>query len=207
MQGGTVDVDGDFANVAILRFMDGTSFWGCSGTLVEPDVIITAANCTEGATHVYNSFETQGPAGNLPGPGWTEGGSDIHTDPDWMQNNSLDDIGVIVRPAGVEGITPASIAPEGYLDDLDRRTLFTLVGYGVTTAKPSSAPQKPVQTYDRIRRWTTAPLSNVTSDTIILAMSTKDKRGGGGTCSGDSGGAVFLDGYLVGVVSWGTSQF
>ncbi len=26
-------------------------------------------------------------------------------------------------------------------------------------------------------------------------------------CFGDSGGPVFLDGYLVGVTSWGTSQF
>lgn len=30
-----------------------------------------------------------------------------------------------------------------------------------------------------------------------------DTRGGGGTCFGDSGGPVFLNGYLVAVTSYG----
>ncbi len=37
----------------------------------------------------------------------------------------------------------------------------------------------------------------------MLAESPNDKRGGGGTCFGDSGGPVFLDGYLVAVTSYG----
>ena len=52
-----------------------------------------------------------------------------------------------------------------------------------------------------------SPLSNLTSDTIILSVNPKDKRAGGGICSGDSGGPAFLDGVIVGVTSWGTSQF
>ena len=73
--------------------------------------------------------------------------------------------------------------------------------------KLDAGPQKPVATADRVRRFTVAPLSNLTRDTIMLATNPRDKRGGGGTCFGDSGGPVFLDGYLVGVTSWGTSQF
>ena len=70
-----------------------------------------------------------------------------------------------------------------------------------------SGPQKPIDTADRERRFTIAPLSNLTRDTIMLATNAKDSRGGGGTCFGDSGGPVFLNGLLVGVTSWGTSQF
>jgi hypothetical protein len=233
VQGGERDVNNRFANVAILRFIDTegtypTDRWRCTGTLVAPTVIITAAHCTEAPVDtVYYSFNRQGPLGEpdaKPGipaalrndAGWTLGGTNtdgsqnIFTDPDWggdLQIQSLDDIGIIVLDRPVTGIEPADIAPIGYLDGTRRGTLFTVAGYGVRFEKPASGPQKPAQIADRERRFTTSPLSNLTRDTIMLATNPKDKRGGGGTCFGDSGGPVFLDGYLVGVTSWGTSQF
>jgi hypothetical protein len=227
VQGGERDVDNTFSNVAILRFIDTdgtypTDRWRCTGTLVSPTVIITAAHCTEApADIVYYSFDWQGPLGEpdaKPGipaelrndPGWTLGGDNLFTDPDWdgdLQNQSLDDIGIIVLDTPVTGIEPAEIAPLGYLEGTPRGTLFTVAGYGVRYEKPESGPQKPVSVADRERRFTTSPLSNLTRDTLMLAVSTNDKRGGGGICSGDSGGPVFRDGYLVAVTSWGTQQF
>ena len=233
IQGGESDVDNVFSNVAILRFIDSDGTypedrWRCTGTLVAPTIIITAAHCTEAPVDtVYYSFDWQGPLGEpdaKPGipadladdPGWTLGGTNadgsqnIFTDPDWsgdLQLQSLDDIGIIVLDEPVTGIEPAEIAPINYLDGTPRGTLFTVAGYGVRYGKPESGPQKPIDTADRERRFTVAPLSNLTSDTIMLATNPKDKRGGGGTCFGDSGGPVFLNGYLVGVTSWGTSQF
>lgn len=224
IQGGDVVTDGDFANVAILRFVDSSdpaTRWRCSGTLVAPDVIITAAHCTEGPVDtVYYSFANEVATTSEPpaGAGWTFGASNagtlpgtIHTDPAWdgdLQLNELDDIGVIELAEPVHGIEPAEIAPLGYLDHVRTGTVFTVAGYGVSFDKPtSSGPQKPVADNLRVKRWTTAPMSNITRDTIKLATNPKDGRAGGGTCFGDSGGPIFLGGYLVGVTSWGTSQF
>ena len=58
IQDGQVAGPDEFTNVAVLRFIDTdtNTRWRCSGTLVAPDVIITAAHCTEAADTVYYSF-------------------------------------------------------------------------------------------------------------------------------------------------------
>jgi hypothetical protein len=223
IQGGTIAGPGEFTNVAVLRFIDvdGATRWRCSGTLVAPNVIITAAHCTEGAELVYYSFAAQRPTVEPDAPnatGWTLGGSNldaeqnIFTDPDWngdLQNQSLDDIGVVILDAPENDIPVATIAPEvDMLEGLPRGTLFTLAGYGVNYVKPAEPPRKPTVVAGLFRSWTTSPLANLTSDTIILQSNPNDSRGGGGICSGDSGGPVFLEeNVIVGVTSWGSSQF
>jgi len=59
IQDGEIADPDEFTNVAVLRFIDSDSStrWRCSGTLVAPDVIITAAHCTEAPVDtVYYSF-------------------------------------------------------------------------------------------------------------------------------------------------------
>ena len=125
--------------------------------------------------------------------GWTLGGSNldaeqsIFTDPDWdgdLQIQGLDDIGVIVLDTSVTGVEPATIAPLGTLDGLPRGTLFTLVGFGIHYEKPTDGPRKPMPVAGLERSWTTSPMSNLTRDTLMLAASPDDKRGGGTICSG-----------------------
>jgi hypothetical protein len=221
IQDGDVAEPDEFTNVGVLRFIDTDTGarWRCTGTLVAPDVIITAAHCTEDADLVYYSFAPVRPTTEPDAPtasGWTLGGSNldgeqsIFTDPDWdgdLQNQSLDDIGVVVLDTPVSGIEPATIAPLGTLEGLPRGTLFTLAGFGIHYVKPIEGPRKPTPVAGLQRSWTTSPLSNLTSDTLMLAASPNDNRGGGTICSGDSGGPVFYDGMLVAVTSWGTSQF
>jgi secreted trypsin-like serine protease len=52
--------------------------------------------------------------------------------------------------------------------------------------------------YPLLRRYTTGPGQKLTDQILQLNGNPADTRGGGGTCFGDSGGPVFLDGYLVG---------
>lgn len=56
--------------------------------------------------------------------------------------------------------------------------------------------------YPLIRRYTTSPGQKLTPQILQLQGNPNDVRGGGGTCFGDSGGPVFLNGYLVGVTSY-----
>jgi hypothetical protein len=118
------------------------------------------------------------------------------------------DVGVIVLDEPVTGITPATLAPTNYLDQfaqpLLNKTIFELVGYGTEVRKPESGPQKPQpMTYPLLRRYTTSPGQKLTPQILQLNGNPNDPHGGGGTCFGDSGGPVFLNGYLVAVTSYG----
>lgn len=108
----------------------------------------------------------------------------------------------------VTGITPATLAPENFLDAYAQprlaKTIFEVVGYGTEVRKPESGPQKPQpMSYPLIRRYTTSPGQKLTPQILQLNGNPNDVRGGGGTCFGDSGGPVFLGGYLVAVTSYG----
>lgn len=207
--------------VTYLR--DGTPY-RCSGTLIAPTVVVTAGHCTQGATGVFVTFDPVGQrAPNAPtNPGdaarFIPGTASTH--PDYVGSyryDELHDIGVVVLDRSADTVWPGipltPLAPAGAADRLRAgngsagQTLFTTVGYGVFYAKPDGGPQKPTVVSDRVRRNATAPLQMVKGETIKLAENGADARGTGGSCFGDSGGALLLGGQLYGVTSFGASQF
>jgi hypothetical protein len=98
-----------------------------------------------------------------------------------------------------EGITPAQLAPVGFLDgnqgELKNET-FTLVGYGVDIG------EKKEQVILQARHSTTSYLKNVQDEVVVFQINDKDSKAGGGSCFGDSGGPVFLDGFVLGDASY-----
>jgi hypothetical protein len=144
----------------------------------------------------------RGPLGYLSGTAYAH--------PDYSGFTDLanwNDVGVIVLDEPVTGITPATLAPTNYLDQfaqpLLNQTIFEVVGYGTEVRKSESGPQKPQpMSYPLIRRYTTSPGQKLTPQILQLNGNPNDPRGGGGTCFGDSGGPVFLNGYLVAVTSY-----
>jgi hypothetical protein len=219
--------DGDPAppEVGMLVFVTPEGIFRCSGTLISPTVMLTAAHCTEDVIgEVIVTFaQVAPPIGSAPpgGAGYSPANAPAgyvtgtaHPDPDFnekLQTKDLFDVGVVVLDAS-SGITPAGLPPaQGWLDTFSvnelKAELFTLVGYGVRYEKPEGGPQKPVAVRDLTRRFTTAPLQNIVGEVIALAESDNDSRGGRGTCFGDSGGAIFWGGYLVGDTSFGASLF
>ena len=220
------DPDAAHPEVGMFFFVTAEGRFRCSGTLISDSVMLTAAHCTEGVIGkaIVTFSQVAPPAGPAPagGGGYTTANvpagyvtGTAHANPAFnekLQAKNLLDIGVVVLDAPIAGITPANLPPaQGWLDTFTvnelKSDLFTLVGYGVRFEKPDGGPQKPLAVSDRIRRSTTAPLQNIVGEVILLAESLNDSRDGGGTCFGDSGGAIFRGGYLVGDTSFGSSQF
>jgi secreted trypsin-like serine protease len=215
-------------NVGLLLFYTPDGRFRCSGTLVSPTVVLTAAHCTVdtvGKTLVtFQSVIAEQPPSPFPvaanpAAGYTQAeleaagylSGTAYAHPDYSNFTDLDnwnDVGVIVLDHPVTTIAPATIAPEGYLDafaqPLLNKTIFTSVGYGTEVRKPDSGPQKPQpMTYPLLRRYAEQPGQKLTDQILQVNGNINDNRGTGGTCFGDSGGPTFHGGYLVTVTSYG----
>lgn len=172
---GVIDEDDDFPHVGVVvMYDDAGPLWRCTATLIDDDVLLTAAHCTEApATHAIASFDTyirEDFAPYLPprqgadawdpvadGGSYTDGSTGLtwyagetHTSPDYSGFTDLEnwnDYGVVVLDES-PGIAPAELAPVGFLDGFKQpalnKTLFTTVGYGTTVVKPEDGPRAPV---------------------------------------------------------------
>jgi hypothetical protein len=223
------DPDGNrHPNVGLIVFYDPDGRFRCSATLISPTVLITAAHCTDGTlgktlvtfdTEIAEAPPSPLPVAADPAAGYTSQeleaagylAGTAYTHPqysDFTDTANWNDVGVIVLDRPVTGTAPAKLALENYLDQYSQprlnKTIFEVVGYGTEVRKPESGPQKPQpMSYPLIRRYTTSPGQKLTPQILQLNGNINDTRGGGGTCFGDSGGPVFLNGYLVAVTSYG----
>jgi hypothetical protein len=212
----TRDTENRFPNVGIWVFPDGTFF--CSGTLIAPTVMLTAAHCLDGFIGTENpiivTFDNE----------LIEGGEGNH----WIvaenffvhpmfghDQANFYDLAVIFLPEGsTANLTPATLTPAGLLDELSihgnlRGAEFTSVGYGFSGF--SKDPENGLHQYiwDGWRNYASAPLMALTPTQIYLNINW-NATGGGGACTGDSGGPILLpiDGknILVGVTTLRSDQ-
>jgi Trypsin len=207
-------------NVGLVRFTTAEGRFRCSGTLISPTVVLTAGHCTgdtgaSPATNVYVSFDTDlqlDPlaAGITPQERAARAAHYItgtaHPDPGWTGSLSISkqhDQGVVVLDAPATskwpGITPAPLLPVGTLDANQgalKDQTFVLVGYGVDIGA------KKAQIVVQERRSTTSFLKNVQDEVVTFQINDNDSKAGGGSCFGDSGGAVFIGQYVAGDASF-----
>lgn len=223
--GGTPDGE-THPNVGLIAFYDATGRYRCSATLVSPTVLLTAAHCTLGTLGktlvTFDSVIAEAPPSPLPvaadvtagytaeelaAAGYLSGTAYTHPEySDFTDIDNWNDVAVIVLDEPVTDIAPAPIAPLGAADALKqpRKTIFTAVGYGTEVRKSETGPQKPTpQSYPLIRRYVEMPGQKITPQIIQTNGNEKDTFGTGGTCFGDSGGSLWLDGAVVGVTSYG----
>jgi secreted trypsin-like serine protease len=213
---GEPDTDYLYPNVgAMVVDWPGYGPWQyCSGTLIHPQVFLTAAHCTYdldvyGIETVWVNFDLD--ALEEDGLRLVEA---VYTHPGFnFSSPDHHDIALLVLEEPVEGIAPAPLPPAGYLDALKksgalrvgpRGTKFTMVGYGGSLDWPP-----PSIYYEDIRQFSFSSYVSLTSSQLHLSQLVK--KGDGGTCFGDSGGPSFyVDGQgnhiVVGITSWGDAM-
>jgi len=214
--GGTSDTTNQYANVGVLQLHLGNDWFDfCSGTLVRSDVVLTAAHCTDflvdvgpdglGPADLRISFDPEGdgPYSSVDhivvNPDWFTAGPCIANSKFRCLSPPAQDIALVFLGAPVAGVTPAPIAPAGYLDGLDLKSeTFTVVGYGTDAfITGSAASPKAITVFDGIRSYrdvSAIPARDAFPDRFLKITQ--------GVCFGDSGGPLFHDGTIVALNTW-----
>lgn len=168
----------------------------CSGTLIAPQVFLTAAHCTAyleslGITQVWVTFDTQF---DRSSPNFFSGA--MYTNPayNWRQADP-GDIAVVILDTP-SGETPADLPSANLLDQMSaknglKRQAFTSVGYGASQLRIGGGP--PSYTYLDKRKYAISTFSSLNLAWIHLSQN--PATGDSGACYGDSGGPIFIGAY------------
>jgi secreted trypsin-like serine protease len=220
---GEEDSTNTYPNVGLMGvFGDEGPIGFCSGTLIGPDLVLTAGHCTDYALSVLESgmatfvAVTFDPvAGPSSGTWYPVSEIVSHPDYNWGPTSDPHDVGLLVLQNPVSDIDPAALPTLGFLNNVREEGLlgagrnaakFTVVGYGATLDWP---PPEIQFTLPPIRRIAESQYSALLA--AWLRVSSHPKTGNSGTCMGDSGGPIFWEGsngdrILVGITSWGDAN-
>jgi hypothetical protein len=167
----------------------------CTGSLVAPDVFLTAAHCVTSpdapaSAQWYVSFAADLYAKHIDVIAATK----VVYDPQYGRSQAnLHDLALVFLPKGsTKGMTPLRLPPAGYLDQLAAKgmlakALFINVGYG----NGASRTGIPRFSYDGVRKSSLSEFMGLQPTWLGLLMNTS-ATGVGGDCYGDSGGPKFL---------------
>ncbi len=189
----------------------------CSGTLIAPQVFLTASHCTVG----WDSYIANHPGAEMLvtfDPTITPSGTyftgEMVTNPAYGGGgeNDPNDVAVILLDQ-TPGITPARLPTAGLLSQLQNKHLLkdskaTAVGYGTVRNTNQTGWQALLDNVDRNKVEQT--FQSLTGAWITYSMN--PATGNGGTCYGDSGGPHFIwnngmeTNIVVGITVTGDAQ-
>lgn len=189
--------------------------WRCSGTLVSPTIYLTAGHCTFGADAVeiwFGEDINDREASGYPFSGADSVSGAPFTHPDYDDSAFyLNDLGVVVLDEQVVLDEYGIIPEDGYFDDFfvkrgQNKQEFTAVGYGLQRSMPdqtglTQASLERRQASVRIINQDAAFGEKKAGNSVLFT----NNASSGGTCSGDSGGPIFVEGTttVAAVTSYG----
>jgi hypothetical protein len=231
------DTEHPYVGLVVFYDANGEFIWRCSGSLISPTKFVTAGHCTdtaEGAASArvyfqqdagahydpatqldpvsgYPEFCAPGTLGTLcatstQGKIYNYGFANFAGFPD------THDAGVVILDQAIPMPEYGQLPLAGMLDGLgtargNKHTVFTVSGYGLTLSTQAHSAVPNISFRSRLMaRSTLVNLNSGQNDGFNLqTQGNGDSRGG--TCSGDSGGPVFLGGFssnlIVAVTSFG----
>lgn len=217
--GGTPTGTSQHTNVGAFGVvLNGTFLEVCTGTVIAPNVVLTAGHCTV----FFEQLETR-PTNPLdivftldPSPSAAStffNAVDFFTHPDFVNelrgNSKCGLVGQCTTDVGLAELAtpttviPAQLVPEDYVDTLDLKTqLFTIVGYGRQGFANANTPIGPDGGTRKSGTFEAIPGQDVTRERFLKLTGVHFDTG---TCFGDSGGPVFANGRVIAVVSFGQS--
>jgi hypothetical protein len=237
---GTYVKDFNHPFVGMLVFYDsnGVFIWRCSGSLITPTVVLTAGHCTdtaEGAVSArvwfqqsagvnYDPATEEDPITGYPDTcaGDTLGTLCATSDEiyNYGFNNfagfpNIHDVGLVILDQAIAMPEYGLLPTAGLLNDLatargKNDTVFTVSGYGLSFSTNVKNPLPNISFRERLMAQSTLVnlRSHMTDGFNLQTQGNGDGRGG--TCSGDSGGPVFLGGpesnVIVAVTSFGLNS-
>jgi secreted trypsin-like serine protease len=217
---GTDDTANQFESVGMLQAQLDPGQWApfCSGTLVAPDVVLTAAHCTDfftapvggagfGPDDLRVSFDVAPDESStyyvadriVVHPAWLTAPPCLGNSKHLCLASPAEDIALVFLQEAVSGVTPSPIAGLGYLDELDVTSeTFTVVGYGTDDfIKGSALSPNQVTVVDGVRSF-----REITAINTHDAFPDRFLKVTAGVCFGDSGGPTFHDGTIVALNTW-----
>jgi secreted trypsin-like serine protease len=178
--------------------------WGCTGTLVAPDVVLTAAHCEMLHTRVFVGRDV-----NKPGRVFKVKKFVRHAKFDRRFNN---DLMLLILEKKVTGVKPRAMAPAALID---KATMARLVGFGSTRLDGLGMLGAKLQTDVPIVSAGCDGKLNGRADSQVYGCHLNREIVAGkplllhDSCKGDSGGPLFIKDakgqwLLAGVTSRGT---
>jgi len=167
----------------------------CSGTLIAPDVFLTAAHCTDfAAANDVDPHDVWVTFDSVIDEVATLHRGTYHLNPNYGHDmHDLHDVAVIILDEPITDIDPAMLPPAGLLTDMEKShdlkgQQFVTVGYGSLRDDKTSGPHAIGDPGERFF----AEQTFQALKPYWLQLSMNPSTDNGGTCYGDSGGPHFL---------------